>query len=183
MRTLILSLSLLLVFLDVLVVGDPDIDRTFGLFKKKKEKVKDKIKKPKYNPCSRRSFLLADEMDDIQDRTFKLFHKKKEKIKEDKKKCEGYRRTFHKKKKKEKKPSYKPRPSYRPPSYHPPQPAHFGMYEENDISTLWNIIVTFRPPPWPPSLPHPSHEALWVFCSGASPQLASNTALWPSRVP
>merc|ERR1712083_1295270 len=102
MRTLILSLSLLLVFLDVLVVGDPDIDRTFGLFKKKKEKVKDKIKKPKYNPCSRRSFLLADEMDDIQDRTFKLFHKKKEKIKEDKKKCEGYRRTFHKKKKKEK---------------------------------------------------------------------------------
>merc|ERR1711863_84522 len=126
MRTLVLSLSLLLVFLDVLVVGDPDIDRTFGLFKKKKEKVKDKIKKPKYNPCSRRSFLLADEMDDIQDRTFKLFHKKKEKIKEDKKKCEGYRRTFHKKKKKEKKPSYKPRPSYRPPSYHPPQPAHFG---------------------------------------------------------
>ena len=114
-------------FLDVLVVGDPDIDRTFGLFKKKKEKVKDKIKKPKYNPCSRRSFLLADEMDDIQDRTFKLFHKKKEKIKEDKKKCEGYRRTFHKKKKKEKKPSYKPRPSYRPPSYHPPQPTHFGM--------------------------------------------------------
>merc|ERR1711915_906532 len=103
MRTLILSLSLVLVFLDVLVVGDPDIDRTFGLFKKKKEKVKDKIKKPKYNPCSRRSFLLADEMDDIQDRTFKLFHKKKEK-----------------------KPSYKPRPSYRPPSYHPPQPAHFG---------------------------------------------------------
>ena len=67
-------------FLDVLVVGDPDIDRTFGLFKKKKEKVKDKIKKPKYNPCSRRSFLLADEMDDIQDRTFKLFHKKKEKF-------------------------------------------------------------------------------------------------------
>merc|ERR1712223_2176920 len=103
MRTLILSLSLLLVFLDVLVVGDPDIDRTFGLFKKKKEKVKDKIKKPKYNPCSRRSFLLADEMDDIQDRTFKLFHKKKEKI-----------------------TSYKPRPSYRPPSYYPPQPAHFG---------------------------------------------------------
>merc|ERR1739845_204630 len=103
MRTLILSLTILLMFLDVLVVGDPDIDRTFGLFKKKKEKVKDKIKKPKYNPCSRRSFLLADEMDDIQDRTFKLFHKKKEKI-----------------------PSYKPRPSYRPPSYNPPQPTHFG---------------------------------------------------------
>merc|ERR1739845_152288 len=98
MRTLILSLSLLLVFLDVLVVGDPDIDRTFGIFKKKKEKVKDKIKKPKYNPCSRRSFLLADEMDDIQDRTFKLFHKKREKRTKRNVKVTGGRFTRRKRK-------------------------------------------------------------------------------------
>merc|ERR1719151_193488 len=46
MRTLIVSLLLLVLLLDIFAVGD-DIDRTFNLFKKKKEKIKDKLKKDK----------------------------------------------------------------------------------------------------------------------------------------
>merc|ERR1712088_489458 len=86
MRTLIFSLLLLVLLLDIFAVGD-EIDRTFNLFKKKKEKIKDKDKDcaPSYD----RSFT-----DDV-DRTFNLFKKKK-------------------KNKDKKKPSYKP--SYRPPA-------------------------------------------------------------------
>ena len=60
MRTLIVSLLLLVLLLDIFAVGD-DIDRTFNLFKKKKEKVKDKLKKdkdkkPSYKPVIARTF-------------------------------------------------------------------------------------------------------------------------------
>ena len=118
MRTLIFSLLLLVLLCDIFAVGD-EIDRTFNLFKKKKEKIKDKDKDcaPSYD----RSFT-----DDV-DRTFNLFKKKKEKIKDKlKPPCKpsykppkGIKRTFFKKKHKnknkdKKKPSYKP--SYRPPA-------------------------------------------------------------------
>merc|ERR1712110_28635 len=61
MRTLIVSLLLLVLLLDIFAVGD-EIDRTFHLFKKKKEKVKDKLKKdkdknkPSYKPVIARTF-------------------------------------------------------------------------------------------------------------------------------
>ena len=91
MRTLIVSLLLLVLLLDEFAVGD-DIDRTFHLFKKKKEKVKDKLKKNKDKPSYKP--VIA--------RTFRKNNKNKDK--------------------KKPKPSYKPHPpavlSYNPPSYH-----------------------------------------------------------------
>ena len=95
MRTLIVSLLLLVLLLDIFAVGD-DIDRTFNLFKKKKEKIKDKLKKdkdkkkPSYKPVIARTF------------------RKKNKNKDKKKPKPSY------------KPSYHPPAvlSYNAPSYH-----------------------------------------------------------------
>merc|ERR1711971_187376 len=102
MRTLIVSLLLLVLLLDIFAVGD-DIDRTFNLFKKKKEKIKDKLKKdkdknkPSYKPVIARTF------------------RKKNKNKDKKKPKPSY------------KPSYHPPavPSYSPPSYHAPSYAGY----------------------------------------------------------
>ena len=97
MRTLIVSLLLLVLLLDIFAVGD-EIDRTFNLFKKKKEKIKDKLKppcKPSYKPPKgiKRTF-------------FKKKHKNKNK---DKKKP-SYKPSYH--------PPAVPHQSYSPVSYH-----------------------------------------------------------------
>merc|ERR1711936_800776 len=99
MRTLIFSLLLLVLLLDIFAVGD-EIDRTFNLFKKKKEKIKDKLKppcKPSYKPPKgiKRTF-------------FKKKHKNKNK---DKKKP-SYKPSYH--------PPAVPHQSYSPVSYHAP---------------------------------------------------------------
>ena len=94
MRTLLLATLLLVLLLDIFAMADDDIDRTFKLFKKKKEKVKDKIKKPSYKPDQR------------------TFFKKKNK---DKPKKPSYKPSYHP-------PSYHPEP-YHPPSYQP-EPYH-----------------------------------------------------------
>ena len=100
MRTILIIAFLFVILLDVFAVADDEVDRTFNLFKKKKEKLKEKDK-PKYKP-------------DLK----------------------GVKRTFFKKKQKnkEKKPSYKPRPSYHPvkPSYHP-EPYHGNYFERFKI--------------------------------------------------
>merc|ERR1712088_1162725 len=102
MRTLIFSLLLLVLLLDIFAVGD-EIDRTFNLFKKKKEKIKDKDKDcaPSYD----RSFT-----DDV-DRTFNLF-KKKNKNKNKDKKNPSDKPSYH--------PPAVPHQSYSPVSYHAP---------------------------------------------------------------
>jgi len=98
MRTILIIAFLFVILLDVFAVADDEVDRTFNLFKKKKEKLKEKDK-PKYKP-------------DLK----------------------GVKRTFFKKKhkNKEKKPSYKPRPSYHPvkPSYHP-EPYHGPQHHQS----------------------------------------------------
>ena len=109
MRTLIVSLLLLVLLLDIFAVGD-DIDRTFNLFKKKKEKIKDKLKKdkdkkkPSYKP--------------VISRTFRKKNKNKDK--------------------KNPKPSYKP--SYHPPavlSYD--TPSYHGKKSLNNLRNFKNL--------------------------------------------
>ena len=106
MRTLIVSLLLLVLLLDEFAVGD-DIDRTFHLFKKKKEKVKDKLKKDKDKDKPSYKPVIA--------RTFRKKNKNKDK--------------------KKPKPSYKP--SHHPPavlSYNPP--SYHGMKIINQLEKM-----------------------------------------------
>merc|ERR1712154_713138 len=65
--SILLTLCMLVLLLDVFANADDDVDRTFNLFKKKKEKLKEKEKKPKYKP------------DGLKRTFFKKKHKNKEK--------------------------------------------------------------------------------------------------------
>merc|ERR1711963_1118555 len=102
--SILLTLCMLVLLLDVFANADDDVDRTFNLFKKKKEKLKEKEKKPKYKP------------DGLKRTFFKKKHKNKEKP------------SYHPK------PVYHPEPAYHAPvhgqSGHVPYPIsasrHFG---------------------------------------------------------
>ena len=155
MRTLIVSLLLLVLLLDIFAVGD-EIDRTFHLFKKKKEKVKDKLKKdkdkkPSYKPVIARTF------------------RKKNKNKDKKKPKPSY------------KPSYHPPavPSYSPPSYHGILSTQYTLYR-----SLINFALSpqLRRVPRPRALPHQRVQTLRVLSGGASPRLAPAPAIWTNRI-
>ena len=148
MRTLIVSLLLLVLLLDIFAVGD-DIDRTFNLFKKKKEKIKDKLKKdkdkkkPSYKPVIARTF------------------RKKNKNKDKKKPKPSY------------KPSYHPPAvlSYNTPSYHG---KLFNQYTTRYKSLIPQPPVTpgTAPPCLTPSVcPDTSGPQWWVLTTpGPSPR-------------
>merc|ERR1711963_322596 len=94
MRTILILAFLFVILLDVFVVAD-EVDRTFNLFKKKKEKLKDKDK-PSYKP----------DLKGVKRTFFKKKHKNKEKKKP------SYKPR----------PSYHPvKPSYHPEPHHAPQ--------------------------------------------------------------
>ena len=149
MRTLIVSLLLLVLLLDIFAVGD-EIDRTFNLYKKKKEKVKDKLKKdkdknkPSYKP------VIA--------RTFRKKNKNKDK--------------------KKPKPSYKP--SYHPPAVPSYTPSYHGMHiifisDYNSLTTCHPqppvTPGTARPCLIPSACPGTSGPRLWGLTTpGPSPR-------------
>lgn len=121
MRTLLLATLLLVLLLDIFAMADDDIDRTFKLFKKKKEKVKDKIKKPSYKPDQR------------------TFFKKKNK---DKPKKPSYKPSYHP-------PSYHPEP-YHPPSYHPePYHGRFQTFRVGYTEFQYHFIAPVHHGPLP----------------------------------
>ena len=87
MKSHFIAAMLLVLMLNLYIASCQDIDRTFNLFKKKKEKIKEgkeKLKKPKYKPDQRTFFK----------------HKNKKK-----------------KEKPSYKPAYHPAPAYSPPDY------------------------------------------------------------------
>merc|ERR1712130_575047 len=103
--SILLTFFMLVLLLDMFASADDEVDRTFNLFKKKKEKLKDKEKTPKYKP------------DGLKRTFFKNKHKNNHKNKDK----PSYKPDYHPK------PAYHPQPVYHPkPAYHVPGHGHSG---------------------------------------------------------
>ena len=110
MRTILILAFLFVILLDVFVVADDEVDRTFNLFKKKKEKLKDKDK-PSYKP----------DLKGVKRTFFKKKHKNKEKKKP------SYKPR----------PSYHPvKPSYHPEPHHGNYYERFKIHGKNTLCPI-----------------------------------------------